>query len=135
MHDYIAEQIRQGMPEEDIRKLVIGNGYSPAFADKLIADTKRDLPRLNQLYNERVEQQEAERAYEAAEMRAVRKYEQSRWLLTLLAGLGLLTLGVAITAGTYWMAGPGGTFIAAGGLIFLGLIAVCKGLYHRIRWW
>ena len=135
MHDYIAEQIRQGQPEDVIRRSLIGNGYSPAFAEKLIADTKRDLPRINQLYNERFEQQEAEKAYEAEERRVIRKYEQSQWLLTVLIGLGLLALGTAITVGTYWMAGPGGTFYVSGGLIFVGLVAVCKGLYHRIRWW
>ena len=55
MHDYIADQIRQGQPEEVIRHSLIGRGYSPAFAEKLIADTKRDLPRLNQLYIEQIE--------------------------------------------------------------------------------
>ena len=135
MHDYIAEQIRQGQPEDVIRQSLIGSGYSPSFAEKLIADTKRDLPRINQLYNERIEQQEAGKAHEATERRVIRKYEQSRWLLTVLIGLGLFALGAAITIGTYWMAGPGGAFFVSGGLIFFGLLAVFKGIYHRIRWW
>ena len=135
MHDYIADQIRQRQPEEVIRHSLIGRGYSSAFAEKLIADTKRDLPRLNQLYIEQIEQQEAEKAYEAVERREIRKYEQSKWLLTVISGLGLFVLGVAITVGTYWMAGPGGTFVVSGGLIFIGLLMLLKGIWHRIRWW
>ena len=135
MHDFIADQIRQGESEEAIRQAVMGQGYSRAFADKLIADTKQDLPRMNQVQAQRALYQESVRAYESAERRAVRKYEQSRWLVTILIGLALLALGLAITAGTYWMAGPGGTFYVAGGLIFFGLLAVGKGIYHRIRWW
>ena len=135
MHDLIAEKIRQGESDEEIRKAVMGNGYSRAFADKLIADTREDLPRMNQVLAQRTLYQESVRAYEVAERRAVRKHEQSQWLVTLIIGLALLALGVAITAGTYWMAGPGGTFYVSGGLIFFGLLAVAKGIYHRIRWW
>ena len=135
MHDFIAEKIRQGESDEAIRRAVMGNGYSRAFADKLIADTKEDLPRMNLVQAQQVAYQEAVKEYEAAGRREVRRYEQSRWLLTVLIGLALLALGLAITAGTYWMAGSGGTFYVSGGLIFFGLLAVGKGLYHRMRWW
>ena len=72
MHDYIAEQIRQ-----------------------------RDLLRQNHLYQESIERQEAGKANAAAEVRAVRKHEQSQWLRTVL----IMLMVLAMSLGCAWQWG------------------------------
>ena len=132
LRDHVAEQFRQRKAERDISSALIDQGYTPDYVEQLIRDVKQDLPGLYRQRDERIQQQKAE---QSAENRKVRRYEQSRWLLTVLAGIGLIILGTVVTGVTYQMAEPGGTFIVTSGVIFVGVLLLLKGLYHRLRWW
>lgn len=132
LRDRVAEQMRQRKSDKDIRNSLVDQGYTPDYADKLIQEVRRDLPNLNRQHKERVKQQRAE---QAVEKREVRRHEQSKWLWTILAGIAFIIAGVAVTAFSYAIAEPGGTYLFAYGAIFVGVFLIFKGLYHRIRWW
>ena len=94
----------------------------------------RDLvPSYGQYVSE--EDKAALKKKEDGERKEARKEEQSKWFGTIVGGLALIALGFAITAGTYWFAGPGETYYVTGGAFIIGAFLVLKGIYHRIRWW
>lgn len=51
----------------------------------------------------------------------------------ILTGLALIALGAALTALTFAMAEPGGTFVVAFGPIIFGAISVLAGLGNAVR--
>ena len=123
--NYVYQQLKQRRSEQDIRNELVDRGYTPNYAENLTAGVKRVYPAVRS----------QERQTQAAEQRAKRREEKSSWLATIIAGIGIFLLGVVVTFVGYAIAGPGGTYLFAGGAFLVGIFLVLKGLYHRLRWW
>ena len=118
----IREQLSAGASEEDIEdELREYYAILPDVSKALIRQVKVETPEVMALREQ--------------SRKDIRRGERRTWFWPVGIGVGLFTMGVAITAITFAMAGPGGTYIVTGGLMLVGVLSVLKGLWHLIRWW
>ena len=130
--NYVYKELKHGRYAQDIRNELVDKGYTsvdkgytPEYADDLIAEVQRLYP--------------AARAQEKAiwkeEGRAKRKVERGHWWKTILTGIAVFVLGFVVSGVSYQLSGSDGSYIIAAGAFLGGTFLVLKGLYHRLRWW
>ena len=120
--DFVLEHMVNGTSEKEIRRILSeSHGMNPDAARSLISQVKASHPQAMALRQD--------------VLKDIRRGEKKTWFLPVIIGSGLVALGVIITAITYAMAGPGGTFIVASGLALTGVLTILRGLWHLIRWW
>ena len=135
LNEEVYQQLRSRKSERVIKNDLVDRGYTEEYAEKLIADVKQQMPAL--------------RAAERHTARNARKEEQRGWGKTTVGGVITCVLSVVFLAAVLglfalgpfgwgfwederWMRAPFGVAF----LGFLGgLLAIAKGMYHRIRWW
>lgn len=123
--NYVYEELKRGRYAQGIRNELVDKGYTPEYADDLIAEIQR-------LYPAAFAQEEAIRKEEG---RAKRKVEKGDWWKTILTGIAIFVIGFIVSGVIYKLSGSNGTAIIAAGAFLGGIFLVLKGLYHRLRWW
>ena len=119
--NFIREQLSAGASEQDIQDELRNHAILSDVSTVLIRQVKESEPEVM--------------ALRAQSQKDIRRGERKTWFLPVGIGVGLITLGVAISAISYSMAGAGGTYIVASGLMLVGVLSVLKGTWHLIRWW
>ena len=123
--NYVYEELKRGRYAQSIRNELVDKGYTPGYADDLIAEVQRLYPAARA----------QEKAIRKEEGRAKRKVERGHWWKTILKGIAVFVLGFVVSGVSYQLSGSDGSYIIAAGAFLGGTFLVLKGLYHRLRWW
>ena len=107
MARYVAERMNNGMSHPQMVDELVQDGYPRDYAVELVdyAGSWRNWRKQNR-----------------------RRDGQSHFA----GGIGLMILGFLITLGTWYWAGPGGTYIATFGLIAIGGLFALEGIYKTL---
>jgi hypothetical protein len=109
--NYVAECLELGCDPDDVRKQLQTFGHAPGIAEKIVADTiawREKNP--------------------GAGKSAASDSKPGAWNGTMVLGLIILAISVAVTGGTYFLASrSGGTYIVATGAIITGVLMFLRG--------
>jgi len=111
--NYVAECLAIGCDPGDVQKQLVAFGYPAVNAEKIVADT--------------VAWRQKNPA--AGQTTVSANPKPGGWNATMVLGVIIFFIGIAITAGTYFLASRsgGGTYIVASGAIIGGVIMFFRG--------